>query len=98
AQYNDSLAKEGAYCFRLDSSFIYTAKLEKPYYEITRKDHAWIRTTFWYYSVQSPEVTQLSLVVAFDHNGENYKYSATDAGMNGQAKAIPGQWNKVVID
>jgi len=92
AQYNDTLAKEGK-CIRLDSSFIYTAKMEKPYYDITRKDHAWIRTTFWYYPVHSAEAALLSLVVAFDHDGENYKYRATDAG-----KAISGQWNKVVVD
>ena len=98
SRYSDTLAKEGAWCFRLDSTLVYTRRMEKQYSTITRKDHAWIRTTFWYYPVYSAEEAKLSLVVTFDHNDAYYKYEAADIGINATQKAIPGQWNKFVFD
>ena len=97
-QYKSGMQEEGAMCLQMDSTFIYTPKLEAPYATITRKDHAWIRTTFWYNPLDSMESTLLSLVVAFDHNGELYEYKAVDAGLQPGDHPVIGKWNKFTFD
>jgi hypothetical protein len=96
-QYNDTLAHQGAFCLRLDTGFVFTAKQEAAFQTLTHKDHVWIRTTFWYYLTSAADSTQLALVMCFNHDGGLYKYTAKDVG-TGKEKPKAGQWNKFVFD
>ncbi|MGQ0826824.1 MAG: hypothetical protein ACT4ON_00365 [Bacteroidota bacterium] len=98
-QYTDSIVKSGNYAMRLDSNSIFTPKNEAAFNAITRKDHVWVRTTFWYYMTTKPEDNLLSLVITFVNTiGKAYKYSATDVGMRQQDSVKLGQWNKFTFD
>ena len=97
-QYKSGMQKDGAMCLQMDSTFIYTPKLEALYSTITRRDHAWIRTSFWYNPLDTMSETLLSLVVAFNHDGEMYHYKAVDAGLQPGEHPVVGQWNKFTFD
>jgi hypothetical protein len=98
-QYVDSIFRNGKGSIMLDSNFIYTPKNELPFDLITKKDHAWIRTTFWYLPKVDPKQNPLGLVVTFSNKkGEAYKYSVIDVGGQPGDNVDLGHWNKYVFD
>lgn len=98
-QYIDSISRNGKFSMMVDSTFIFTPKNELPYNLITRKDHAWIRTTFWYLTKTDPSKDLLGLVTMFtNQKDEAYKYFVIDAGTQPGNNFKPGQWNKFTFD
>ncbi|MCE3277838.1 MAG: hypothetical protein K0S44_29 [Bacteroidetes bacterium] len=98
-QYVDSVLRNGKFSIKVDSNFIFTRNNELPYNLITRKDHAWIRTSFWYYTRANLLDNRLGLVVTFTNKkGEAYKYSVVDIGTQAGDQASPGQWIKYTVD
>jgi len=89
----------GRYAMKMDSSSIYTVPFRYCYRELTDKDHAWLRFTFFVFPVSEPEKDPFSLVVAMQHGKDypSYKYRTANienAGFNVEK----GKWNKVVFD
>ena len=98
-QYSDSLAKEGKYCLRLNSGFVFTPKHEMSFAEITKKDHAWIRCTGWFYPNKEMEGNPLSLVITFvNFEGKLYDYYAVDISKQLKEPFKLNSWNKFTID
>lgn len=98
-QFVDSLSKNGKYSIKVDSSFIFTRNNDLPYNLITKKDHAWIRTSFWYFTRSNLMDNRLGLVVTFTNKkGEAYKYSVVDIGTQPGDNTAMGQWNHYVVD
>ena len=60
--------------FQSDSARIYSPPIQIRYSDITRSDHAWIKTTCYVYPVADPKSYPFSIVIHFQHNGYPYKY------------------------
>ncbi len=98
-QYRDSLAKEGKYCFQMDSNTIYTSKYEASYSSITKKDYAWIRCTGWFYPTKEMKGNPLSLVVTFlNYQEKMYDYNAVDISKQTKDSVELNKWNKFTFD
>jgi hypothetical protein len=98
-QHVDSISRSGIYSVFVNDHFIYTPNNELPFNLITKKDHAWIRTTFWYLTKTDPKKNPLGLVVTFTNSkGEPYKYSVIDVGAQSGDSVNMGHWNKYVFD
>jgi len=85
----------GKYSFKLDSTTIYSLAIESPFYNITSKDHAWIRVTAFIYPTKDVASDPFSLVVHFNHNGYPYKYITYDSE---KMKLELNKWNKISFD
>lgn len=92
-QYADSVRHGGQKSFRLDTVWIFSPVFEMPYREITKKDHAWIKCSFWYYPTGPMDGNKLAMSFCFSHGeGQYYKYFAAE--LEHRVKdAKPGQWN-----
>jgi hypothetical protein len=92
---DSTLAYSGKYSFKLDSSVIYSPSVEAPYYELTQKDHAWVRVSAYIYPPEDIQANPFSLVIHFTHKGYAYKYTTYDSE---KMKLEPGKWNKISFD
>jgi hypothetical protein len=92
---DSSFANTGKYSFRLDSLTVYSPSIEAPYYEITNKDHAWIRVIAYIYPCFDVISNPFSIIVQFSHNEYAYKYKAYDAE---NMKLEVNKWNKISFD
>ncbi len=95
AKRDSTVFYSGRYSFKIDSSEIYSPGIESPYYEITNKDHAFVKVTAYVYPTADIVSDPFSLVVQFVHNNNIYKYIAYDSeNMNIQTN----KWNKITFD
>jgi hypothetical protein len=88
-------AHAGRYSFKTDSINIYSPAIEIPHWEITGKDHAWIRVKAYIYPVTAPAKSDFGLVVQYTHNGYAYKYTVYDAA---EMNLETGKWNEISFD
>ncbi|MGE0076392.1 MAG: hypothetical protein AB7S48_00880 [Bacteroidales bacterium] len=92
---DSTVAHSAKYSFKMDSSLIYSPCIESPYYDLTNKDHAWVRATVYIYPVKDIKSNPFSLVVNFSHNNYSYKYRTFDSeNMNLELN----KWNKITFD
>ena len=85
----------GKYSFKLDSLTIYTPSIESPYYEITNKDHAWIKVTAYVYPTKDIVNDPFCLAVHFNHHGYAYKYYTYNSE---KMKLELNKWNKIIFN
>lgn len=98
-QCNDSIVKSGKYSLQLDSVFNFSANKEAAFFDITKKDHAWIRCSGWYFAAAEMTNNELDLVVTFvNHKGYLYNYIAADVMKITKGPVKAGQWNKFTLD
>lgn len=87
----------GRCAMKLDSAKRFTPAIEASFNEITTSDHAWLRISAEVYPTSDPASNPASLVAAFEHEGEAYKYKAEGIEL-GKYSIKTGQWNKVQFD
>jgi Dolichyl-phosphate-mannose-protein mannosyltransferase len=92
---DSNIVYEGLYSYKMDSTNIYSPSFEKPYYDITEKDHAWLRITAYVYPTKNTQEYPFSLIVHFSHKGYAYKYNGSDSE---KMKLKTNEWNKISID
>lgn len=85
----------GKNSFKLDSTTIYSPGIEVPFYNITKKDHAWVRVTAFVYPTKDVVNEPFSLVIHFNHNEYAYKYVTYDSD---KMKLELNKWNKISFD
>ena len=90
----DSVVHDGKFAFRLDTNCLYTPAIYVKYKDITTKEYAWIKVTFWVFPTFEPKDNPTKLVTLYTHKGGIYDYQAQDID-----KLLPsvtqGKWNKV---
>jgi hypothetical protein len=92
---DSNIANSGKYSFRLDSLTVYSPSIEAPYYNLTDKDHVWIRVSAYVYPIFDIKSNPFSVIIQFNHKEHAYKYKANDAeNMNLELN----KWNKISID
>jgi len=89
------MAHSGKHSLLLDSSNLYSPAIEAAYFNITHKDHAWIRVTAYVFPVFDCKSNPFSLVIQFNHKERAYKYKAFDAE---NMKLELNKWNKISFD
>lgn len=85
----------GKKSFRMNADVIYSPMLKIPYSEITKKDHAWIRFTVWFYPIHDPKDNPTEIVIHFFHNEKPYQYQGYSLAN------VPyelNKWNKATVD
>jgi hypothetical protein len=80
----------------MDQNTIFSKAFRKPFKEITESDHAWIKISAMVFPSDNWQESELSLVVAFEHKGESYKYRT--ANLPNDGSIIPNQWNKIELE
>ena len=88
---------DGNYALRLDPRHPYSPAFEMPFSGLTTKDHAYIRASLKVFPISMLEKNMASLVITFQHKGENYQYRATDISLD-QFGMKPGTWNDMKMD
>jgi hypothetical protein len=83
----------------MDSNNIYTAPFRFCFDDLSKGDHAWIRVSFYVYTIEKERVTPFSLVVLTEHKKDlpPYKYRTSNIE-NPEYGIRAGRWNKVVFD
>jgi hypothetical protein len=91
----DSIAHNGKFSLVLDSLFSQKNKYELSYKDITKKDHAWIRASFWFYTPKQ-EDSIMQFVITFI-NYKNWPYKHTPVVIR-KEEFKAGQWNNFTFD
>ncbi|MBK7214411.1 MAG: hypothetical protein IPH88_14145 [Bacteroidales bacterium] len=90
-------AFSGHHAFRLDPATAFAGAFEKPFRELTGKDHAWFRISVRVFPVSPLSEAPASLVASFEHERQPYKYKADPIEkLNAEIKT--GEWNLVSFD
>lgn len=88
---------EGNAALRLDAGHDFSPSYEAEFSQLTSHDHAWIRAGVWVFPLHEVTANTASLVITFDHKGENYNYSAWGIERpENHVKA--GRWNYISLD
>jgi hypothetical protein len=90
-----AFAHSGRYSFRSSTESLYSPGLNIPYSSITKKDHAWIRFTVWYYPTVPINEASADIVIHFTHNEKPYSYVGYHIGDHPYEL---NKWNKVSVD
>ncbi|MFA5417121.1 MAG: hypothetical protein WC341_01555 [Bacteroidales bacterium] len=97
--YSNLYAYQGAYSFVMDSSIQFSPGFKIKYKDINCKEYAWFRISVWVYPVYPLNETSASLIVSFQHKGDNYKYRGIDLDKPEIASQLKlNQWNKITMD
>jgi hypothetical protein len=88
---------DGKFSLRLDKFHPYSPSIDKPFNQITGKDHAWLRAEVMVFPTSEVEENMASMVITFRHKGENYNYRATSIALN-KFGMKPGRWNSMRMD
>jgi hypothetical protein len=76
--------------YRLDKDHLFSPAIRIPFKKLTLFDHAWVETEW---KVLIPTAgTKGSLVSTFEHQGDNYAYTAKDLR---ETDTVPGMWTSV---
>ena len=94
AEWTDTMAYQGPFSERTDSTHNFGRSMELPYSALTEKDHAWLRLSAWVWTEEA-DPSKISLVAHFSHGGKPYKYTAWRANAD---LIQPGQWSKIQFD
>lgn len=77
---------------RLDASNPFSQGIDIPYFELTKKDHVWIRSSVEVWIAENYKGQFPMLVNTFHYKGEAYKYRG--ATLN-DSSVVRGEWNKL---
>jgi hypothetical protein len=94
---NKDTVFEGKFALRMDEAHPYSTTFEMPFNKITSKDHAWLRAEVMVFPVAPIDENSASLVITFQHKGENYGYRAKSISLKEYAMKT-GTWNKMSMD
>jgi len=81
--------------FALNDTVIYSPGIDLKYYQITQKDHAWIKISAKIFIPDNYDEELPTIVATFHHNGETYKYGAFDIKKD---KLKLNSWNIIEFD
>jgi hypothetical protein len=93
----DTLAHSEKYSFRLDSTAIFSPRIDTLFGDITNKHYVWLRATAYVYSEVSFQENPSTLSISAVRGNKTLKY----AGADDERLPIPlvaGKWNKVTLD
>ncbi len=93
--YDSTISHSGKYSFRMDSTMIYSPKVQCPFHEITDHYYAWIRSSVYIYPTSEMKSEDLFLVTHFLYNSRPHKYRTSS---NRGKKLKVNQWNKMDMD
>ncbi|PJB58416.1 MAG: hypothetical protein CO098_08765, partial [Bacteroidetes bacterium CG_4_9_14_3_um_filter_41_19] len=97
--YSKLYAHQGSYSLVMDSSIQFSPAFKIKYKDINCEEYAWFRISVWVYPVYPLNETSTSLIVSFQHKGDNYKYRGIDLNKPEIAEQlILNQWNKITMD
>jgi len=97
--YSNLYAHQGAFSFVMDSSIQFSPAFKIKYKDINCEEYAWFRISVWVYPVYPLNETSTSLIVSFQHKGDNYKYRGIDLNKPEIASQLKlNQWNKITMD
>jgi len=97
--YSNLYAHQGDFSFVMDSSIQFSPAFKIKYKDINCKEYAWFRISVWVYPVYPLNETSTSLIVSFQHKGDNYKYRGIDLNKPEIASQLKlNQWNKITMD
>ena len=83
--------------FRMDSTIEYSPTLRKEFSELSESYYGWIRASVWVYPTADPMENKVSLIIAFRHRWDNYKYR--NFSMNADNVDLQlNQWNLITAD
>ncbi len=92
-------AHSGKYSLKMDSTIQFSPSYKIKFKDLTKNYYAWLRVSVWVYPVHNLSETSSSLIVSFQHNGENYKYRGVNLNSPGIKNTLKyNQWNKISID
>ncbi|MEI6575574.1 MAG: hypothetical protein WCO63_05280 [Bacteroidota bacterium] len=92
-------AHGGTFSLKMDSTMIYSMPYRFCFKDLTTKDHAWLRISFYVYPVDSVKKDPFSLVVLTEHRKDLAPYKYRTANIeNPEYKVVKGQWNQIVFD
>ncbi|MGZ4036134.1 MAG: hypothetical protein ACXVP4_14870, partial [Bacteroidia bacterium] len=94
--YLDTLhVRSGRYSFRASPESAFSPSLVIPYDQITKKDHAWIRFTVWFFPTCDMKGAAADVVIHFSHRNKPYQYCGYHIG---DAPYELNKWNKMTVD
>jgi hypothetical protein len=97
AQYDTAHAHTGSMSFRMEKGIEFSPTLRKEFKDLSDSYYGWVRASVWVYPTADPKANEASLVVAFRHKWENYKYR--NFSMNADSvKLQMNQWNLITAD
>lgn len=76
----------------LDSNQLYTPPIIAPYFDLTKKDHVWLRVSAWVYIKKELLAKDLRIVMHFEHKGYIYDYRVHKINPDGLKL---GEWNEI---
>jgi hypothetical protein len=94
-QLDTAFAHSGMYSFRSSPEAVYSPGLKIPYSAITKKDHAWIRFSVWYYPTVPMNECSADIVIHFTHNNKAYSYVGYHIA---DQPAELNKWNRMSVD
>lgn len=85
----------GGHSFRLSENVNFSPGIDIPFNQITQKDHAWIRFSFWFYATSSLKEDRADVVILTNHRDKPYQYvtyplEIIDYKLN--------RWTKMTVD
>lgn len=90
-----AFSHSGKFSFRSSPESTFSPTLQIPYSSITKKDHAWIRFTVWFYPVFDIKETGADIVIHFTHREKTYQYVGYHLA---DSKYELNKWNKFTVD
>jgi len=82
----------GRKSFRVDSEVPFSPLIAAPYYDITEKDHAWIKISAQVFPTGDTDANPFSLVFHFTYKGKTYNYRGHTLS---SSNTIQGEWNTI---
>jgi hypothetical protein len=99
SQRSDSLSHSGSFALKMDSSSVFTAPFRYCYSDLSSSDHAWVRVSFYVFTVEKDRITPFSLVMLTEHKKDLPPYKYRTANIENPGYGLKqGQWNEVVFD
>lgn len=96
SNYLDSaFSHSGNFSFQSSQESAFSPTLQIPYSYITKKDHAWIRFTVWFYPIYDMKETGADIVIHFSHRKKPYQYVGYHLA---DCKYEINKWNKFTAD
>jgi hypothetical protein len=95
--YDTTYAHSGTMSFRMDASIEISPTVRKEFHELSDNYYGWVRASVWVYPVADPKENQATLVIAFRHGSQNYKYRGYTMNSD-RVDLRMNQWNLITAD
>lgn len=90
-------AYSGTYSAKITPDIMFGPTYKIPYYELTSREHAWIKVSFHYYSESPFTESNPTFVIEMDHNNGQYIEKRRDWELKSENPMV-GEWNYFEID